>query len=144
MTNITISKGSITVTLQTTEINEDYGNSFRLIPMAQPSQNQTGGPKDQLVSDLLKITNTYQIRGHLTKTDTKTAKEIKDELKSIFNGANIAGGAATIVYDGDTLEGFLQKLLITKDAAQANAPDQSGVVRYNVQITFVEGKAVGA
>ena len=92
MTNVIIVKGAYTVTIHTVEVTEDFANRLRVTPIPQTKQNQSSGPKDTKIADLLMITHNLLIRGHINATSTKTAKEVLDDLKEIFEGAKTSGG----------------------------------------------------
>lgn len=139
MTNVTISKGSYTVTIHTVEATEDYANQINVRPLPQTKQKQSTGPKGTKVSDLLKITHTLLIRGWINKTATKTAKQVLDELKSIFKGADVSGSPATIVYDGDSLSMFPEKLTIIKKPLRRPESPSKAIAQYQVQIQLTEG-----
>ncbi len=138
-TNITISKGALSVTIQSLEIAEDNANLINVIPIPQTKQKQEVGPKTSKVMDLLLIRHSLVIRGHISKTAAKTAKEIKDDLKSIFNGASVSGGPCIVVYDGDTYNMYMEKLMVI-EKSDYKATDTQGVIKYDVQITLVEGE----
>jgi len=144
MAEITISKGDYSVTVYATEIDEEYSNKiFNIIP-PQSKSSQGSGPKDVKLVDLLRITHQIAIkRAYITASDTKTAKEVKDDLKSIFNGGDENGGEVTLTYDGDSFTGYIEKLGITEDAN--DEPDNytgKDNAKYHIQITFIEGVSI--
>ena len=141
MTNVTISKGDYTVTLHTVEATEDYSNEFGIKPLPQTKNNQDSGPKGTKIIDLLKITHSLMIRGWINKTSVKTAKEVIDDLKKIFEGADITGGSTTVVYDGDTLNMFPEKLTIIKNPLREPSDPGSAIGQYQVNMNLVEGTA---
>ncbi len=139
MTNVIITKGEYSVTIHTVEVTEDFANRLRIIPIPQTKQNQSSGPKDTKITDLLMITHNLMIRGHINATTGKTAKEVLDELKEIFQGAETSGGNATITYDGDSLNIFPEKLtIIKKPLREIDSPGRS-IIQYDIQINLVEG-----
>ena len=139
---ITIAKGSLSVTIHTEEASENYANKLIFIRPPQTKQNQSSGPTDVKVIDLLMITHELQIRGRLAGTDTKTAKEVKDDLISIFKGANTSGGAATVTYAGDAFNMFIEKLLITEKSMDEPTTLTEDIAKYDVQLTCAEGIAI--
>ena len=141
MTNVTIAKGAYTITIHTVEATEDYANKLRVTPIPQTKQNQSSGPKDTKIADLLMITHNLLIRGHISATSDKTAKEVLDDLKEIFKGAETSGGNATITYDGDSLNMFPEKLTIIKRPLREPTSPGKDVIQYDVQINLVEGTA---
>ena len=141
MTNVTISKGEYSVTIHTVEVTEDYANTFSVRPLPQTKNNQDSGPKGTKVSDLLKITHSLMVRGWINKTSTKSAKEVINDLKKIFEGADIKGGNAKVVYDGDSLTMFPEKLTIIKGPLREPSDPDKSVGQYQVNINLVEGTA---
>ena len=146
--DITLSKGGITVTIYANDVAEQYTNKLFPITPAQASANQASGPKPVKIVDLLRITREIQIKGVITGTGSKTAKQIKDELKSIYNGGSIAGGVIAMVYDGDTINGYMEKLLIREIPRDEPSDFESeytaytDIVKYDVVINFMEGVAI--
>ena len=137
--NITISKGGITVTVITNEVTEEDANKLMVLPIPQTSQNQSSGPKDTKIVDLLRITHTIVVKGYITPTDTLTAKEVKDNLRSLARGASTTGGPCSVVYDSDTYNMYIEKLIIAEkptDYSDSSTPD---IIKYEVAITLVEG-----
>lgn len=146
--NITFEKGSFAVTFNTAEVSEEYKNKLNFIPNILQEQKQDGTLPDKKIIDLLWITYTLQIRGDITPTASKTAKEIKDVLISISKGAETKGGSVTMTYDGDTINGYIEKLVFINKASDftpsSDADEKSNyqdVAKYGVQITFIEGKS---
>lgn len=140
--NIQISKGSYTVVLHTTEVDDGFSNSLRAFTPAQTSQKQDSGQKDTMVTDLLKITRDLKIRGfiihHGDTGGTKTIKQQKDDLINILRGAGGKGGTATLSYDGDSIGCFIKELQF-HHASKDNKTDE----KYEVQITVTEGVKIG-
>jgi hypothetical protein len=142
MTNVEISKNSTSVTIHSVEATENFDNKLIFIRPPQMSQNQSSGPKDTKAIDMLIITHTLVVRGHINKTASKTAKQVINDLKSIFKGAQTTGGPCTVVYDGDSLSMFPEKLtIIKKPLSEADTSDTS-VIQYDVQLTLVEGVSI--
>ncbi len=139
MTNITITKGALSVTIQSVEVTEDYANQIKIIPFAQTKQKQNIGPNTPKAMDLLLIRHTLVLRGHISKTSSKTAKEIKDDLKTIFRGANTTGGPCVVAYDENNYNMYIEKLMIIEKSNYKNT-DTQGVIKYDVQVTLVEGE----
>lgn len=146
--DLTISKGSLTVTLQVFKFPEEYSNKLTVLPIPQTANNQASGPKDTKILDLLRLTHSMVIGAYISPNSSagKTAKQVKDDLKSIVTGANINGGTCELVYDGDTYHGFIEKLVITEnpqdDPVGAGFTDDS-LMAYEVTLTFIEGIALG-
>jgi len=147
--NITIAKGALSVTVETTNIDENYSKKLSPIRPAQSKQKQDTGPKTVKMIDLMMVTHTLLVRGIITPTASKTAKEVKDDLINILKGASVAGTHATVTYDGDSFNMFIEKLVIiekatdyapTDDAAEKSDFQQIG--KYDVSITLVEGTSI--
>jgi len=142
VSELTIVKGAFSVTLYSTIIAENYTNKIFLITPAQSSVNQASGAVDTKVVDLLRVTHQLVIKCFLTGTETKTAKQVKDDLISIFNGGGVAGGTTTLTYDSDEINGYIEKVNIVEKSSD----DQSTAIRdeakYEVSLTFVGGVTV--
>ncbi|KKN09005.1 hypothetical protein LCGC14_1050980 [marine sediment metagenome] len=150
-TNITIAKGTLTVTIQTLEVVDNYSNKLFLITPPQSAANQASGPKNVKIVDLLRITHTIVIRGVITPGDDDSgvgsANSAKDDLISIYKGASTAGGTTTLTYDEDTFNGYIEKLTVTEKTGKPSDFDSSPtiypeVIGYEIAITFVEGTTV--
>jgi len=143
--NITISKGALTVTVYPQETAEEISNKLTILPIPQTAANQATGTKDTKILDLLRLTHTLIVRGYITASNSYTAKEVKAQLISIIEGASINGGVCTLVYDGDSFEGYIEKFIITEKSQ--DDPVGAGYTgtdhaRYELNLTFIEGVAV--
>lgn len=138
-------KGSFNVTLFTELPTENLVNAIQFVPTVQVPQLQSAGSQLNKAVDLLKITESYVFKCAITKTDSKSAKDIKDELKSLAKGAGInGGGPITMTYEDDALTGYITNLVFKKvnnDNAQASYPGKDSK-EYDVTITFTLGEAV--
>ena len=139
---ITIAKGGTTVTIKTAEVSENYSNKISYIRPPQTKQKQDAGPVDVKVIDLLRITHELLIRGHIVATDSKTAKEIKEDLIGIFEGGGTTGGAAVVTYAGDAFNMFIEKMLIIEKGFDEPTTLTTDISKYDVQITCVEGVSI--
>ena len=145
---MTFTKGSTAVTIYANTVAEGYVNKLFVITIPTATGNQAVGTADNKVVDLLRNTRTFVVKGFITGTDSKTARAVRDELRYIFNGAGQNGGTTAMVYDTDTINGFMEKLNIVHDATDEPADFESGltsyqeVAKYEVAITFVEGTEV--
>lgn len=142
MGTINFSKGAISVDIQTQEVTENLTNKLFLITPPQTKSNQSEGVKDTKIVDLLRITREWILRSYITPTSTKTAKNIKEELISLTEGAGTNGGTITMTYDEDAFTGTIEKLTITENSrdilsGESNLNEDS--VRYDVTLTFVKG-----
>jgi len=116
--DVLISKGDYSVIIYVSEITDNMTNKIFPISPGVGKQNQDSGPKDTKIVDLLRIVREINIqRGMITGTSALTAKQVKDNLITIFKGANQKGGTCTFVYDGNTFTGFIEKLTISEKAS---------------------------
>ncbi len=150
--NITLSKGTHTVTLQTVEVDDNYSNKVNeKLPTLREPQAQSLGPRDKIVIDLLDITHEMLVRGEITPTSTQTAEDVRDELITMMKGAGVDSGSGqnmyiTVTYGTNTYTMFMTKLAVkekstdfspTSDAQEKS--DYQGSSKYTVQITLFEG-----
>ena len=149
--NITITKGNLTVTIQTQEVIDNFSNKLFLITPPQSASNQASGPKPVKIVDLLRITHTIIVRGLITPGDddsgSGSANSAKDDLITIYKGASVTGTTTSLIYDGDTFEGYIEKLTLTEkvgkpDDFDSNPTAYPEVIGYEVSITFLEGTTV--
>lgn len=150
---ITIEKGNYKVTLYSVKVAENYTNKLQLVPNIQVKGGQEDGTKTVKIVDNLRITHQFVIQCYISgskTTDTYpaklngvaqdlTAKEVKEYLKIIYNGGKINGGGTTMVYDGDTFTGFLEKVNFVEISADDPSESIDDYARYELGITFVEG-----
>lgn len=149
--NITIAKGSYSVTIQTVEVDDNYSNNvINKIPTTTAPQNQSDGPSDRKIIDLLDITHELLVRGQITATSTKTAEDVRDDLISILKGAGVSAGSGnlycTVTYGTHTYNMFIEKLAIkevSSDYDPSSSTDEKAnyteVSKYDVQVTLIEG-----
>lgn len=143
--NITLSKGSFSVTIATTKPSENFKNTLIVVPPVQAPANQDQGPKASKVVDLLRITHSFVFGGHITATASKSAKEVKDDLIQILEGAGVSGGTpATLTYEDDTFSVYVEDLVILKVLNDNAVETYSGKdsIEYNVTIKLIVGEAV--
>ena len=161
LSEITLAKGGITVTLYVEEINDNYLNKFFVIAPAQTKDNQSDGPKAPKIVDLLRVTHQIIFRGHLTGTASKTAVKVKQDLVNIWKGGGAAGGTVTLTYDanaaaiGDTtatvsttIIGFIERVNFKEDSS--DEPDDfvsakenyQNISKFEVALTFIEGISI--
>jgi len=107
MAQIKLSKGSFEVDLHVLEVDDAFSNKIFLI--TPPTTDPSTGAVDTTIVDLLRITRTITLTANITPTSTKTAKEIKDDLISIYDGGGTTGGV-TLSYDGDSIVGIIEKI----------------------------------
>ena len=145
--DITISKGAYSVTMFTTTSAENFKNTMQIIPPLTTPKNQANGVKLPTVVDLLRITHTFSFECYITPSSSKTAKEIKDDLKAIFNGANVDSVPAVLTYEDGTYNVFPEDVVIKKiNNDNVIGTSYSGLdnAEYHVTLSVVEGKLVGS
>lgn len=136
---LTIAKGAFSVTLYSDNIVDNYTNKIFLITGATTSENQETGASDTKIVDLLRIVHQIVIKGFLTGSVTKTNKQVKEDLVSIFKGGGTAGGVTTLTYDTDAISGYIEKLTIIEKAMDNPATTDKELARYEIALTFIEG-----
>jgi len=143
--DIVISKGDLSVTLFTVDgTAENIKNVLKVIASSggTSNSNQEDGAKETKIVDLLRITESYHIEGYIHDSATKTAKQIKDDLKSIVNGAGINGGEISIVYEDTTITGYIEDLTIKKvinDDVAGSGYTGKDSADYRVTLEFIKG-----
>ena len=144
--DITIAKGGITVSMFTTTSAENFKNTLTVKTGVVSPSNQGSGVKDPTVVDLLRITRTFTFGCYITKTAVKTAKQVKDDLISIFNGADVESVPAVLTYEDANFNVFPEDLVIKKinnDDIVATSYTGNDAAEYQVTMTVVKGKLVG-
>ncbi len=139
---LTIAKGALTVTLYSDNIVDNYTNKIFLITGATTNENQAAGPSDTKIVDLLRVVHQTVIKGFLTGSTTKTNKQVKEDLVSIFKGAATTGGVTTLTYDTDTINGYIEKLTVIEKAMDNPATTDKELARYEIALTFIEGTSI--
>lgn len=145
--DITLAKGSYSATLFTTGSSENFKNVLQVIPGVTTPANQAGGTKVPTVVDLLRITHTFSIDAYITPTASKSAKEVKNDLITIFNGGGVNNETITLTYEDETHDVFFEDCVIKKiNNDDVTATGYSGLdnAEYHVTLTIVEGKLVGS
>lgn len=144
--DITISKGIYSVTMFTTESSENYKNALTVITGVVTPSNQETGVKLPTVVDLLRITHTFTFGCTITATAGKTAKQVKDDLIKIVNGADVESVPVVLTYEDTSFDVFPEDCVIKK-VNNDNVVDASysgeDAAEYTVTLTVVEGKLVG-
>ena len=145
--DVRFTKGTYDVTVFTAKVTESVKNTLKKVAGkgGQSKDNQSEGPKDTMIVDMLKIVNSYHIEAYLTKTDTKTAKQVKDDLKWIAEGAEVDGGEVTMYYEDDEIDGYIETLTIDKiynDNLVDNSYTSNDSAEYHITIEFIKGKGI--
>jgi len=142
--NIVLTKGNYTVTLFTTDIAENWKNLLKIVPGITSKDNQINAPNKSRVIDLQRSNYNYVISGYITKSATQTAKQIKDDLRIIFEGSRQSGGPIILTYEDNSINVFFEdcvvKKIINDDTVTNYTGDDSA--EYNVTVTLVEGDEV--
>ncbi len=142
---VSLTKGGITVTIETESVVSDYSNKIFVITPAQTVGGQENGPRPIRIVDLLRVNHQVVIKGHLTSDADKL------KLVNIFRGAGENGGEITLSFDGilgldgssDSITGYLEKCVITEDQASKDpTTTHTDQAKYPVALTFVEGNRV--
>ena len=143
--DITISKKDISVTVYVSEVTDAMNNKLFPITPGTGKQNQDGGPKDTKIIDLLRVVREINVtRGMITGTSVLTATQVKDNLISIFKGATAKGGVCTLTYDGNSFTGYLEKLSFTEKSSDEPPTPTEDITKYDVQLNFIVGIAIGS
>ena len=144
--DIRFTKGSYDVTVFTAKVTESVKNTLKIVAGkgGQSKSNQSEGPKDTMIVDMLRIANSFHIEAYITKTDTKTAKETKDDLKKITEGADINGGNVTMYYEDGTVDGYIETLTIDKvyNDNSVDSYSENDSAEYHITIEFIKGKGI--
>ena len=144
--DIVLAKGSKTVTLFTVGDAENLKTILKVIPGVVSPDNQGSGSKKATVVDLLRITHTFQFEGYIVHTSAIPALTAKNNLKEIFNGANVSSAPVKLTYEDSTIDVWIEDCVIkgvNNDDAVANGYTGDDSAEYHVSLTLVEGKLVG-
>ena len=145
--DITIAKGAYSVSMFTTTSAENFKNPLTVVTGVVSPNNQADGVKNPTVVDLLRITHTFTFECYITKTDSKTAKQVKTDLIKIFNGADVDSVPAVLTYEDGSYNVFPEDLVIKKinnDNVVGGGYTGTDSAEYQVTMTVVEGKLVGS
>lgn len=128
-----------TVTVYATDIAENFTNKLFYITPAKNNSTQETGPNDTIVIDLLRIIHQFVIKCYITGSASYTAKQIKAQLVTIYEGGATNGGVVRMAYDSNNYDGYIEKLNIVEKAQDSPAESIKDNARYEVAVTFVEG-----
>ena len=139
--DITIAKGSFSVTLFTITPTENWKNKLEIIPGVTSVDNQVNSPNKSQVVDLQRTTYSYVFGCGITATSSKTAKQIKDDLRTIFEGARTSGGPVTLTYEDSSINVFFEDCVIKKNSGNTVGNyDGKDAIEYMATLKFVEGE----
>ena len=142
--NITLTKGSNSVTIFWNKVDENLKNQLTIIPGVTSVDNQTSAPNPSQVADLQRSTYTYKVNGFITKSESpaESAKTIKDRLRVIFEGSRTAGGPIVMTYEDESINVFFEDLVISKEANDNTVDNYSGydAKEYTVSLVLVKGE----
>lgn len=112
------------------------------IPGVTAIENQIETPTKTIVVDLLRINHTWSFGCYITATDTKSAKEIKDELIILVEGARTAGGEIVMTYEDKDYNTYIEDCVIKKILNDNNVSTGLNVdsIEYEVTLTIIEGE----
>lgn len=115
VTNLTLTKGAFSVEIHTVQIEDGFTNKVFKITPGTGKQTQAAGPKENKVIDLLRITRTFRLMGHLLNNAEKK------NLVKIIEGAETDGGGITFTYsdggDASSYNTFVESCIITQGAS---------------------------
>jgi len=153
-TELTLSKGGITVTIYADQVVDGITNKFlaQLKP-AQAPQNQTSGPVTAKIVDLLVMTRTFTIKGYIvpqTIGSAKTADQVKQQLMKICKGGETAGGPITLTYNAigeatyttSTTEAkvYCEACIVTEKSMDYDpGTGDTDIPKFDVRLTLIEG-----
>ena len=140
--DIQFSKGSYSSDLHSDSVSEEFSNRLIVLKLPQSTTNQTSGKRDTKILDLLRITHQFIIKAYIAKNSTKSAKDQKDDLIAMANGAGTNGGVITMTFDGDSYEGYIEKIIATKESMDSPDTEADDEMKYILAITFVVGVEV--
>lgn len=136
-TNVTITKGTLSINIQVTNDEEILNKMLTKITFPTSSNDWGSGKKATKFIDLLRIEERINIDGKLVTDTTSTSSVKKADLKSAFK----SGGVMTMTYEGDSVTGQIEKLQIVKDVSDGTEP-VTDEVGYTVKFTFIRGEDI--
>ena len=148
---VTISKGAKTVTIYPIERNHNLKNKLFVITPPTSPNSQDEGPKTPKIIDLLRITQTFRVKGRIISATKSNAYSQKNDLIEICEGADVQGGVCTLVFEPDnpvsargTIEGFIENFIVTERAGDLDSsltyPDDT--IWFEVDLSLVLGESV--
>ena len=126
-----------TVTIHAVKLEDKWKNKFLGIPYPRSKQRWSDGRLYYFV-DLLRITRTITIIGHITANDNETIEEVLSDLMAIYQG----GGSCYLTVSGwpeSPLEVMFEALEIATEPTDEPAELDKDVTKYRVTINCVVG-----
>ena len=141
VSELTLSKNSISVTLYARRIEDGFKNKLTTITPASGRQSQSAGPKDTKVVDLLRLTRSFRIDGYVVSNTDKAS------LISLIEGAGTNGGAITLSFseggDATSFEVFVEDCIFVYESQDEPASPPSDLAKHSVNITLIRGTQIG-
>jgi len=153
---ITISKGEYSVEIYPTSTNTQLDNKLFVITPPKSEGRQDEGVATPKIVDLLRITTTYRIQGHIVTTTRANAYTIKNTLVKICEGADVQGGEVTATvepennnvpaceYSKSTISGYIEKLTITENSRDLHSDKTyaDDTVWFDIDMSIIIGLKV--
>ncbi|HED38496.1 MAG TPA: hypothetical protein ENI76_09690 [Ignavibacteria bacterium] len=138
--DIRIQKGTYDITLFTVNNTENWKNTVQVIPGVTTGGNQINQPNLPQVVDIQRTTYSYVFECGITSTATQTAKQVKDDVRIMFEGARSTGEPILLTYEDKQLSVYFEDCVVKKNSSNT-VGNYSGEdsFEYNVTLTFVEG-----
>jgi len=137
VTELTLSKNGISVTLYARRIEDGFKNKLITITPATGRQNQSGGPKDPKVVDLLRLTRSFRIDAFLTSNTDKA------NMISIIEGAGVNGGEVTLNFseggDSTSFDVFVEDCIFTYESQDEPSSPPNDHAKHILNITLIKG-----
>ena len=135
------------VVISNIKISKNYDNKPSIIPIPTTSANRgSTTPETQTnIINLLKLTKSFTINGHLTEgkleyesgsDETHSSASDKDDaLDALIE----SGSTLTLIYKGTSRTGVITKLETSETARDVQSSPNDGDVVYDVTMAFIVG-----
>ena len=142
--DITLAKGNLSITLFTTIPTENWKNIFTVVPGFTAVDKQDNAPNKSKVVDFQRTVRTWVFECVITATASKSAKEVKDDLRTLFEGARTKGGPIVLTYEDDSYNVYFEDCVLKGVRNDDALLTYSGkdAAEYLVTITLLEGEEV--
>lgn len=138
---VTLTKGEYSVTIYCIQIEDGFINKITTITPPTGKQNQDAGPKANKIVDLLRVTRTFRLQGHILNNTDKAS------LINIIQGGGVKGGVITFTYDdgGDatSFDVFVENCIFTQKSADEPTSPPTDFAKHDVNITLIKGTTIG-